>query len=152
METSMTDIRVKKRNGRGDENLQLEKIHRMVEYACEGLAGVSESQIEMNANLQFYDGITTEDIQEILVRSANDLISLENPNYQYVAARLLSYALRKGVYGEHPDYRPFIRDHIEDCIEKGVYDPSILDSYSPEEWQTIDGFIDNNPSADNILT
>jgi len=150
METSMTDIRVKKRNGRGDENLQLEKIHRMVEYACEGLAGVSESQIEMNANLQFYDGITTEDIQEILVRSANDLISLENPNYQYVAARLLSYALRKGVYGEHPDYRPFIRDHIEDCIEKGVYDPSILDSYSPEEWQTIDGFIDND--RDNLYT
>ena len=75
MEKSMTEIRVKKRNGRGDEDLKLEKIHRMVEFACEGLAGVSESQIEMNANIQFYDGISTNDIQEILVRSANDLIS-----------------------------------------------------------------------------
>ena len=76
METSMTEIRVKKRNGRGEEDLQIPKIHRMVEYACEGLAGVSESQIEMNANIQFYDGMSTKDIQNVLVRSANDLISL----------------------------------------------------------------------------
>ena len=150
METSMTEIRVKKRNGRGDEDLKLEKIHRMVEFACEGLAGVSESQIEMNANIQFYDGITTDDIQEILIRSANDLISLENPNYQYVAARLLSYALRKSVYGDHPDYRPFIVDHVENCIEKGVYDDTILDSYSKDEWNTIDSFIDND--RDNLYT
>jgi ribonucleoside-diphosphate reductase alpha chain len=146
----MTEIRVKKRNGRGDEDLKLEKIHRMVEFACDGLAGVSESQIEMNANIQFYDGITTDDIQEILIRSANDLISLENPNYQYVAARLLSYALRKSVYGDHPDYRPFIVDHVENCIEKGVYDDTILDSYSKDEWNTIDSFIDND--RDNLYT
>ena len=150
METSMTEIRVKKRNGRGDEDLKLEKIHRMVEFACEGLAGVSESQIEMNANIQFYDGITTEDIQEILIRSANDLISLENPNYQFVAARLLCYALRKGVYGDHPDYRPFIVDHVESCVEKGVYDETILDAYSREEWDTIDSYIDND--RDNLYT
>ena len=150
METSMTEIRVKKRNGRGDEDLKLEKIHRMVEFACEGLAGVSESQIEMNANIQFYDGITTDDIQEILIRSANDLISLDNPNYQFVAARLLCYALRKGVYGDHPDYRPFIVDHVENCIEKGVYDETILNSYSREEWNTIDSFIDND--RDNLYT
>jgi len=146
----MTEIRVKKRNGRGDEDLKLEKIHRMVEFACEGLAGVSESQIEMNANIQFYDGITTEDIQEILIRSANDLISLDNPNYQFVAARLLCYALRKGVYGDHPDYRPFIVDHVENCIEKGVYDETILDAYSREEWNTIDSYIDND--RDNLYT
>ena len=150
METSMTEIRVKKRNGRGDEDLKLEKIHRMVEFACEGLAGVSESQIEMNANIQFYDGITTDDIQEILIRSANDLITLENPNYQFVAARLLCYALRKGVYGDHPDYRPFIVDHVENCIEKGVYDETILDAYSREEWNTIDSYIDND--RDNLYT
>ena len=150
METSMTEIRVKKRNGRGDEDLKLEKIHRMVEFACEGLAGVSESQIEMNANIQFYDGITTDDIQEILIRSANDLISLDNPNYQFVAARLLCYALRKGVYGDHPDYRPFIVDHVENCIEKGVYDETILDAYSREEWDTIDSYIDND--RDNLYT
>ena len=100
--TNGTDIKVIKRDG-ATEPLNLEKVHKMVEFACEGLAGVSESQIEMNANIQFYDGITTEDIQEILIRSANDLISLENPNYQFVAARLLCYALRKGVYGDHPD-------------------------------------------------
>ena len=148
METSMTEIRVKKRNGRGDEDLKLEKIHRMVEFACEGLAGVSESQIEMNANIQFYDGITTDDIQEILIRSANDLITLENPNYQFVAARLLCYALRKGVYGDHPDYRPFIVDHVENCIEKGVFDVTILDAYSREVWNTIDSYIDND--RDNL--
>ncbi len=144
MEKSMTEIRVKKRNGRGEEDLKLEKIHRMVEFACEGLAGVSESQIEMNANLQFFDGISTDDIQEILIRSANDLISLDNPNYQFVAARLLLYALRKGVYGDHPDYRPFIVDHVESCIEKGVYDETILDAYSREEWGIIDSYIDND--------
>ena len=150
METSMTEIRVKKRNGRGEEDLRLEKIHKMVEYACEGLAGVSESQIEMNANLQFYDGITTQDIQEILIRSANDLISLDNPNYQYVAARLLLYGLRKGVYGGHPDYRPFTHDHVKNCIEKGVYDETILDAYSEEEWVTIDSYIVDD--RDNLYT
>ena len=150
METSMTDLLVKKRNGRGEESLRLEKIHRMVEYACEGLAGVSESQIEMNANLQFYDGITTVDIQEILIRSANDLISLDNPNYQFVAARLLLYGLRKEVYGEHPDRRPHITTHIEKCIKQGVYDPKIATKYTPEDWQEIDTFIDNG--RDDLFT
>ena len=117
METSMTEIRVKKSNGRGNEDLKLEKIHRMVEYACEGLAGVSESQIEMNANLQFYDGISTKDIQEILVRSANDLITLDNPNYQFVAARLLLFGLRKSVYKSHPDNHPILKDHVDKCVD-----------------------------------
>ena len=150
METSMTEIRVKKRNGRSDENLRLEKIHKIVEYACEGLAGVSESQIEMNANFQFYDGIATQDIHEILIRSANDLISLDNPNYQYVAARLLLYGLRKGVYGGHPDYRPFTHDHVKNCVEKGVYDETILDAYSEEEWVTMDSYIVDD--RDNLFT
>ena len=146
----MTEIRVKKRNGRSDENLRLEKIHKIVEYACEGLAGVSESQIEMNANFQFYDGIATQDIHEILIRSANDLISLDNPNYQYVAARLLLYGLRKGVYGGHPDYRPFTHDHVKNCVEKGVYDETILDAYSEEEWVTMDSYIVDD--RDNLFT
>ena len=150
METSMTQIQVKKRNGRGTEDLKLEKIHRMVEFACDGLAGVSESQIEMNSNLQLYDGISTVDIQEILVRSANDLITLENPNYQYVAARLLAYGLRKSVYGDHPDYRPFLIDHVKDCIEKGIYDGRILKQYTEEEWVEIDSYIDND--RDYIFT
>ena len=100
-------ISVVKRNGRGQEPLQLEKIHKMVEFACEGLAGVSESQIEMNANIQFYDGMTTKDIQNVLVRSANDLISLETPNYQFAAARLLLYDVRKEAHGQY-EYTPLL--------------------------------------------
>jgi ribonucleoside-diphosphate reductase alpha chain len=90
MEKGMKEIHVVKRDGE-QEPLNLDKIHVMVEHACNGLAGVSESQVEMNAGLQFFDGIKTSDIQEILVRSANDLISLEAPNYQFVAARLLLF-------------------------------------------------------------
>ena len=89
---------VKKRNG-SIEPLNLEKIHRMVEEACEGLAGVSASQVEIQSGIQFYDGITTAEIQEILIRSASDLITLDNPNYQYVASRLLLFAVRKSLYG-----------------------------------------------------
>src|SRR6056300_772429 len=90
-------ILVKKRNGRGNEPLNIEKIHDMMEYACEDISGVSSSQVEMNSGLQFFDGITTDEIQQILIKSAADLISLENPNYQYVASRLLLYSLRKQV-------------------------------------------------------
>lgn len=90
----MNDINVKKRNG-SVEPLDLEKMHVMVEQSCKGLAGVSASQIEMNSGIQFYDGISTAEIQEILIKSSNDLITLTNPNYQFVAARLLLFALRK---------------------------------------------------------
>ena len=90
---------VKKRNGRGVEPLNLEKIHVMVEDATEGLAGVSASQVEIQSGIQFYDGITTAEIQEILIKSASDLIDLEHPNYQFVAARLLLFDLRKSLYG-----------------------------------------------------
>jgi len=139
----MSEISVVKRNG-SVETLNLDKIHTMVEHACRGLAGVSESQVEMNANLQFFDGIKTSDIQEILIRSANDLISLDAPNYQFVAARLLLFGLRKSVYGGHPDYRPFLFDHVTECCVGSVYDSEIMDKYSPEEWETIDSFIDND--------
>ena len=87
-------LKVKKRNGRGVEPLDLEKIHVMVEEACQGLAGVSASQVEIQSGIQFYDGITTDEIQEILIKSASDLIDLDHPNYQFVGARLLLYALR----------------------------------------------------------
>ena len=101
----MSDISVVKRDG-SVESLNLDKVHKMVEMACEGLAGVSASQVEMNSGIQFYDGIKTEDVQEILIRSANDLISLDTPNYQYVEARMLLFGLRKAVYGSHPDKPP----------------------------------------------
>ena len=96
-------IKVKKRNGRGEESLNLEKMHRMVEEACTGIAGVSASQVEIQSGIQFYDGITTEEIQEILIKSASDLIDLDHPNYQFVAARLLLFALRKSLYGKMRD-------------------------------------------------
>ena len=96
--TNGSDIKVRKRNG-ALTPLNLDKVHMIVEEACEGLGGgVSASQIEMSSGLQFFDGIETKDIQEILIRSASDLISLETPNYQYAAARLLLYAVRKQVF------------------------------------------------------
>ena len=94
-----------KRNG-NKEHLNIDKIHFVVDHACKGLAGVSSSQIEMNANLQFYDGMSTVEIQEVLIRSANDLISLDAVNYQFAAARLLSYSINKEVFA------PGIHDHL----------------------------------------
>src|SRR6056300_1141026 len=105
------------------ENLNIDKIHKVVEFACQGLAGVSSSQIEMNANLQFYDSMSTDEIQEVLIRSANDLISLEAPNYQYAAARLLSYGLYKEVFGEFEAVS--FQKIIDMNIERGLYDPEI---------------------------
>ena len=137
----MSDISVVKRNG-GVETLDLDKVHNMVELACRDLGGVSESQVEMNANLQFFDGIKTGDIQEILIRSANDLISLESPNYQFVAARLLLFGLRKQVFGEHPDDAPHILDHVHECVDEGVYDKHLIKAYTEEEWSEIDSYID----------
>ena len=90
--------KVVKRNG-SIEPLNLEKMHVMVEQACDGLAGVSASQVEIQSGLQFYDGISTSEIQEILIRSASDLIDLEHPNYQFVAARLLLFSVRKSIFG-----------------------------------------------------
>ena len=139
--TNGTDIKVIKRDG-ATEPLNLEKVHKMVEFACEGLAGVSASQVEMNSGLQFFDGIKTADIQEILIRSANDLISLENPNYQFVAARLLLFALKRQVYKDHPDNHPVLLDHVKHCVEIGVYDGSIVEKYTEEEWEELNRFID----------
>ncbi len=139
----MKEIHVVKRDGE-QEPLNLEKVHAMVEHACKDLAGVSESQVEMNSNLQFFDGIKTADIQEILIRSANDLISLDSPNYQFVAARLLLFSLRKAVYNGHPDGHPPLLEHVQKCIDQGVYDESILTKYTEEEWDKLNSFIDHD--------
>ena len=135
-------IKVKKRNGRGIEPLNLEKIHAMVEQACEGLAGVSASQVEIQSGLQFYDGISTGEIQNILIRSASDLIDLDCPNYQFVAARLLLFSIRKQLYGRIYDI-PKVKDHVLDCIEKGVYDPELVNLYTEEEFDKLESFIDH---------
>ena len=143
MEKSMSDITVIKRDGQVTQ-LDLEKIHKMVELACRGLAGVSESAVEMNANLQIFDGIKTEDIQEILIKSANDLISLDAPNYQFVAARLLLFGLRKAVYNGHPDGHPTVLEQLEKGVELGVYDKPLINAYSREEWEEINSFVEHD--------
>ena len=133
--------KVKKRDG-SIEPLNLEKMHIMCEEACKNLAGVSASQVEIQSGIQFYDGITTAEIQEILIRSASDLISLDNPNYQYVAARLLLYSLRKSLYGRLWEV-PHLMDHIQECIKKDVYDADILVKYCEEEIELLNGIIDH---------
>ncbi len=140
MEESMSNgTKVVKRSG-STENLDLNKLHIMVEEACRDLAGVSASQVEMQSGIQFYDGITTAEIQEILIRSASDLIDLDHPNYQFVAARLLLFSLRKQLFGRIYD-RPNLKEHVLRCVERGVYDPEILNLYSDEEFERLDSFI-----------
>ena len=134
------NISVVKRNGRGKEALNIEKIHEMVEYATEDITGVSSSQVEMNSGLQFYDGITTNEIQQILIKSANDLISLDNPNYQYVAARLLLYSLRKQLFHKLWDH-PHIYTHVSDSVKKGVYDPDILKWYNKNDFDRMENWL-----------
>ena len=133
---------VKKRNG-SIEPLNLEKMHVMVEQACEGLAGVSASQVEIQSGIQFYDGISTAEIQEILIKSASDLIDLDNPNYQYVAARLLLFSVKKSLYGRMHE-TPLLKDHVVKCVEKGIYDREILNLYDDEEFDKLQEIIDHN--------
>ena len=142
----MSTINVEKRDG-SIEPLNLEKIHKMVEEATEGLSGVSASQVEMHSNIQFHDGITTENIQEILIRSASDLISLDNPNYQYVAARLLLFGLRKQVFNKSvwQDGMPTPYDvALYNATVNKVYDEELLDKYSDEHWAKINTWIDHD--------
>ena len=134
--------KVIKRNGK-NEPLDLNKLHVMVEEACKDLAGVSASQVEIQSGIQFYDGITTDEIQEILIRSASDLVSLDNPNYQFVAARLLLFAVRKQLYGRMHE-TPTVKEQVEQCVAKEVYDAEILDLYSDEEFDKLQSFIDHD--------
>ena len=132
-------IKVKKRSGL-IEKIDLDKMHVMVDEACKGLAGVSPSQVEIQSGIQFYDGITTSEIQEILIRSASDLIDLDHPNYQYVAARLLLFSVRKQLYGKMQEL-PHLNSHIMDCVSAEVYDSDIYNKYSVEEIETVNSFI-----------
>ena len=134
--------KVVKRDGK-TEPLDLNKLHVMVEEACTDLAGVSASQVEMQSGIQFYDGITTAEIQEILIRSASDLIDLDHPNYQFVAARLLLFALRKQLYGRMRDV-PGLYQHVRTNVDRGVYDEQIFDLYTEEEFSKLESFIDHD--------
>ncbi len=135
-------LKVTKRDG-NIEKLDLDKMHKMVEVATAGLAGVSASQVEMTSGIQFYDGITTEEIQEILIRSASDLIDLDHPNYQFVAARLLLFSLRKKLFGKMHEL-PNLTDHITKLAYDNVYDKDIFVKYSLEDILKVESFIDHD--------
>ena len=138
-----SDIKVVKSDGSKVE-INLEKIHKMVEKACRGITGVSESLVEMNSGLQFFDGITTKEIQKILVKSASDLISLESPNYQFVAARLLLFAIQKQVFNtkwKDAEIYPSLKDIIERNLDHGVYNKEILNYYSDKELKKLNGYL-----------
>ena len=139
---SNEEILVNKRNGRGKEALQIDKIHAMVGFATDGITGVSASHVEMNSGIQLFDGISTADIQQILIKSANDLITLESPNYQYVAARLLLFSLRKQLFHRLWDH-PKLIDHIKKLIDMGLYDKDILVNYDESEIDRMNMWIDH---------
>ena len=134
-------LTVTKRTGQ-KESIDLEKIHRVITWAAEGLQNVSVSQVELKAHIQFYDGITTSDIHETIIKSAADLISEQSPDYQYLAARLAVFHLRKKAYGEFEP--PKLFDHVSKLIDMGKYDKHLLEDYTAEEFAVLDGFIDHN--------
>lgn len=133
-------ILVTKRDGR-KEPLNLEKMHKVVFWATEGISGVSASELEIKSHLQFYPGIKTSDIQETLIKSAADLISEETPNYQYVAGRLINYHLRKEVYGDYKPHR--LLDIVKKNVESGFYDLGLMQAYDDAEWAVLDNHIDH---------
>ena len=124
------------------EPLQISKIHKVIDWAAEGLDNVSTSQVELRAKIQFYDGISTSDIQETIIRSAADLISEETPNYQYLAARLAMFNLRKKAYGDF--IPPHLFEHVVKLVEAGKYDSEILERYSEEEFNEMNSFLCHN--------
>ena len=134
----MTSIQVTKRDG-NRELLDLEKLHKVVFWATQGITGVSASEVEIKSHIQFYNGIKTADIQETLIKSAADLISEETPNYQYVAGRLINYHLRKEVYN---DYTPCtLLELVERNTERGFYDRDLIAAYTPAEWAELNAHI-----------
>lgn len=141
----MSQILVNKRDGR-KEPLDIEKLHKVVFWATEGITGVSASEVEIKSHIQFYNGIKTADIQETLIKSAADLISEETPNYQYVAGRLVGYHLRKQVYG---DYKPWMLIKlIQRNVDIGYYTKELLENYSIDEWLTLDNYIKHERDMD----
>src|SRR5574343_31787 len=132
---------VNKRDGTR-EPLDLDKIHRVIDWAAAGLQNVSVSQVELRSHIQFYDGIKTEDIHETIIKAAADLISKETPDYQYMAARLAVFHLRKKAYGRFDP--PKLYDHVVKMVEDQRYDQHILTDYSKEELDIIDTYIDHN--------
>ena len=140
-------INVTKRDGT-KEPIDINKMSKVLEWASEDLEGVSASQVELNTRIQFYEGITSEDIQKTLIKTSADLITADNPNYQYMAARLAMFHLRKVAYGEFTP--PTLQAHIERMIEKGLYDKDISRQYTEDELTTCDSYISH--SRDMLLS
>ena len=134
------NIKVTKRNGQ-QELIDVEKIHRVVHWASQDLKGVSVSQVEINAQLAFFDGIKTEDIHETIIKSAADLISIEVPDYQYLAARLAIFHLRKKAFNSFTP--PALFSHIKKFTDLGIYDQDILNKYTQSEIEELDGYMDH---------
>ena len=131
-------IQVTKRSG-DKEPLDIEKLHKVVFHACENITGVSPSEVEIKSQIQFYNGMTTKEIQETLIKAAADLISEDTPNYQFVGGRLINYALRKEVYGR---YEPFtVKELVDVNTENGFYDPELAETYDADEWDKINSFV-----------
>ena len=129
---------VTKRDGL-KETLDIEKLHKVVFYACDSITGVSPSEVEIKSQIQFYNGITTKEIQETLIKAAADLISEDTPNYQYVGGRLINYALRKEVYGQ---YDPFtVKELVQINTDNGFYDEELITQYTDNEWEKINSFV-----------
>ncbi|MDD1781758.1 ribonucleoside-diphosphate reductase subunit alpha [Enterovibrio sp. ZSDZ35] len=133
-------LTVQKRSG-AKENIDLDKIHRVITWAAEGLDNVSVSQVELRSHIQFYDGIKTEDIHETIIKAAADLISEQTPDYQYLAARLAVFHLRKKAYGQFEP--PTLGDHVRNMIDMGKYDKHIIEDYTAEELDVLDSYIDH---------
>ncbi len=138
---TMSELKVTKRDGT-QESLNLDKIHKVVTWAAEGLNNVSVSEVELKAHLQFFDGIQTSEIHETLIKAAADLISEESPDYQYLAARLNIFHLRKKAYGRFEP--PALYDHVTKLVESERYDRHLLEDYSAEEFAAMDAFIDHS--------
>lgn len=124
------------------ERINLDKIHRVLDWAAEGLHNVSISQVELRSHIQFYDGIKTSDIHETIIKAAADLISRDAPDYQYLAARLAIFHLRKKAYGQFEP--PALYDHVVKMVEMGKYDNHLLEDYTEEEFKQMDTFIDHD--------
>ena len=140
-------IQVTKRDGT-KEPLDINKFHKVTLHACEGLSGVSVSDLEIKTHIQFYDKIKSSDIQETLIKAAAELITEEQPNYQYVAGRLINYNLRKQVYGKYEPEHLF--EHYSRVVLEGYYDNSLTAAYSQDEWIELADYIDHD--RDNLLT
>ena len=131
-------LKVTKRDG-SQESLDLEKIHKVVTWAATGLKTVSVSQVELSANMQFFEGISTSDIHETLIKAAADLISEEAPDYQYLSARLAIFHLRKKAFGEFEP--PHLFNHVQEMVNDGRYDKHLLEDYSEAEFNELNDYL-----------